>query len=56
MLYLHHTSSLAHDPRALAPEHPELAALSGEGDAESIAPDQIVTRRVASHFGHAWIL
>jgi len=33
-----------------------LAALSGEGDAESIAPDQIVTPRVASHFGHAWIL
>ena len=30
-----------------------LAALSGEGDAESIAPDQIVTPRVASHLGHA---
>lgn len=33
-----------------------LAALSGKADAESIAPDQIVTPRVASHFGHAWIL
>jgi acetoin utilization deacetylase AcuC-like enzyme len=33
-----------------------IAALGGDGDAESIAPDPIVTPRVASHFGHAWVL
>ncbi len=33
-----------------------IAALAGEGEAESIAPDPIVTPRVASHFGHAWVL
>jgi acetoin utilization deacetylase AcuC-like enzyme len=33
-----------------------IAALHGEGEAESIAPDPIVTPRVASHFGHAWVL
>ena len=33
-----------------------VAALGGEGEAESIAPDPIVTPRVASHFGHAWVL
>jgi acetoin utilization deacetylase AcuC-like enzyme len=33
-----------------------IAALAGQGEAESIAPDPIVTPRVASHFGHAWVL
>ena len=33
-----------------------LAALSGEGTAESIAPDQIVTPRAAAHIGHFWSL
>jgi acetoin utilization deacetylase AcuC-like enzyme len=33
-----------------------IAALAGHGEAESIAPDPIVTPRVASHFGHAWVL
>jgi acetoin utilization deacetylase AcuC-like enzyme len=33
-----------------------VAALGGRGEAESIAPDPIVTPRVASHFGHAWVL
>ncbi|HET8976925.1 MAG TPA: histone deacetylase [Solirubrobacteraceae bacterium] len=31
-------------------------ALAGEGEADSIAPDPIVTPRVASHFGHVWAL
>jgi hypothetical protein len=33
-----------------------IAALAGEGTAESIAPDPIVTSRVASHIGHYWEL
>ena len=33
-----------------------IAAFGGAGEAESIAPDPIVTPRVASHFGHAWVL
>jgi acetoin utilization deacetylase AcuC-like enzyme len=33
-----------------------IAALGGVGEAESIAPDQIVTPRVASHLGHRWTL
>jgi acetoin utilization deacetylase AcuC-like enzyme len=33
-----------------------VAALGGAGEAESIAPDPIVTPRVASHFGHVWVL
>ena len=33
-----------------------VAALAGQGEADSIAPDQIVTPRVASHFGHRWRL
>ncbi|HYZ81805.1 MAG TPA: histone deacetylase [Solirubrobacteraceae bacterium] len=32
------------------------AALLGEGEAESAAPDQIVTPRAASHLGHRWAL
>ena len=33
-----------------------VAALGGEGRAESIAPDQIVTPRAAAHLGHYWEL
>ncbi|MFL5861752.1 MAG: histone deacetylase [Solirubrobacteraceae bacterium] len=33
-----------------------LAAFQGEGNAESAAPDQIVTPRAASHLGHRWTL
>ncbi|HXO08244.1 MAG TPA: histone deacetylase [Solirubrobacteraceae bacterium] len=33
-----------------------LAALSGVGDAESIAPDPILTRRAAAQFGRYWRL
>jgi acetoin utilization deacetylase AcuC-like enzyme len=31
-------------------------ALEGEGDAASIAPDPLVTSRVAAHVGHHWAL
>jgi acetoin utilization deacetylase AcuC-like enzyme len=33
-----------------------IAALAGEGTAESIAPDRLVTSRVAAHVGHHWTL
>jgi acetoin utilization deacetylase AcuC-like enzyme len=33
-----------------------IAALDGHGTAESIAPDPIVTSRVAAHVGHFWTL
>jgi acetoin utilization deacetylase AcuC-like enzyme len=33
-----------------------VAALSGEGMAESIAPDPLITSRVAAHVGHFWAL
>ena len=33
-----------------------LAALAGEGDTDWIAPDPLITARVASHFGHFWTL
>jgi acetoin utilization deacetylase AcuC-like enzyme len=33
-----------------------IAALQGDGDVEWIAPDPLVTARVASHFGHFWSL
>jgi acetoin utilization deacetylase AcuC-like enzyme len=33
-----------------------LAALDGAGEAESAAPDQIVTPRAASYLGHRWTL
>ena len=46
-----------YDPQALAASVvATIRALAGDGEAESIAPDQIVTPRVASHFGHRWTL
>ncbi|MGP0050455.1 MAG: hypothetical protein ACLPZR_16610 [Solirubrobacteraceae bacterium] len=33
-----------------------IAALDGNGQADWIAPDPLVTPRVASHFGHFWSL
>ncbi len=33
-----------------------VAALGGEGTAESIALDPLVTSRVAAHVGHFWTL
>jgi acetoin utilization deacetylase AcuC-like enzyme len=33
-----------------------VAALNGEGEAESIAPDPLITSRVAAHVGHFWTL
>jgi acetoin utilization deacetylase AcuC-like enzyme len=33
-----------------------IAALDGAGEAESIAPDPMVTSRIASHVGHFWTL
>ena len=33
-----------------------IEALDGAGEAESIAPDPIVTSRIASHVGHFWTL
>jgi acetoin utilization deacetylase AcuC-like enzyme len=33
-----------------------IAALGGEGTAESIAPDPLVTSRIAAHVGHFWTL
>jgi acetoin utilization deacetylase AcuC-like enzyme len=33
-----------------------VAAMNGEGTAESIAPDPFVTSRVAAHVGHFWTL
>ncbi|HUO73780.1 MAG TPA: histone deacetylase [Solirubrobacteraceae bacterium] len=33
-----------------------IRALAGEGEAESIAPDPLVTSRVAAHVGHYWTL
>jgi acetoin utilization deacetylase AcuC-like enzyme len=33
-----------------------VSALGGEGTAESIAPDPLVTSRVAAHVGHFWTL
>jgi acetoin utilization deacetylase AcuC-like enzyme len=46
-----------YDPRALAESVlATVWALAGEGEAESIAPDPIVTPRAASHVGHYWEL
>ena len=46
-----------YDPPALAESVvATIAALDGEGAAESIAPDPLVTSRVASHIGHLWAL
>ncbi|HEY2650471.1 MAG TPA: histone deacetylase [Solirubrobacteraceae bacterium] len=33
-----------------------IAALEGDGEAESIAPDPLVTSRIAAHVGHHWAL
>jgi hypothetical protein len=33
-----------------------IAALDGAGEAESIAPEMLVTGRAASHVGHFWTL
>jgi hypothetical protein len=33
-----------------------VTALDGEGEADSIAPDPIVTPRAAAHVGHFWEL
>ena len=46
-----------YDPTALGESVvATVAALQGHGDADSIAPDQIVTPRVASHLAHVWAL
>ena len=33
-----------------------LAALGGDGEAESIAPDPLITSRAAAHVSHFWEL
>jgi len=46
-----------YDPDALARSViATVSALGGDGEAESIAPDPIVTSRVASHVAHFWSL
>lgn len=46
-----------YDPAALAEcVLATIAALNGAGDAESAAPDPLVTSRVAAHVGHFWTL
>jgi acetoin utilization deacetylase AcuC-like enzyme len=46
-----------YDPPALgASVLATLRALDGEGEADSIAPDPLVTSRVAAHVGHHWAL
>jgi len=46
-----------YDPVALASSWlATIAALGGEGKAEMIAPDPLVTSRVAAHVGHFWTL
>ena len=46
-----------YEPQALASSTvATIAALDGAGEAESIAPDPIVTSRIASHVGHFWTL
>ncbi len=46
-----------YDPPALAESVvATIAALDGEGTAESIAPDPLVTSRIAAHIGHFWTL
>ena len=46
-----------YEPRALGESVvATLSALLGEGEAESAAPDEIVTPRAASHLGHRWTL
>jgi len=46
-----------YEPAALAESVvATIAALDGAGEAESIAPDPIVTGRAAAHIGHFWTL
>jgi acetoin utilization deacetylase AcuC-like enzyme len=46
-----------YDLQALSDSVPAtIAALAGAGEAESIAPDPIVTPRLASHLAHQWTL
>ena len=46
-----------YDPASLAEcVTATVAALSGEGTSESIAPDPLITSRVAAHVGHYWVL
>jgi acetoin utilization deacetylase AcuC-like enzyme len=46
-----------YDPEALAScVLATIAALDGAGEAESIAPDGLVTSRIAAHVGHFWTL
>jgi acetoin utilization deacetylase AcuC-like enzyme len=46
-----------YNPRALAESVlATVAALDGHGQAESIAPDPLVTPRAAAHVGHFWTL
>ena len=46
-----------YDPRALGESVVAvLAALQGDGEAESAAPDPMVTPRAASYLGHRWAL
>ena len=46
-----------YEPRALGESVlATIRALQGDGQAESIAPDPLVTSRVAAHVGHFWTL
>jgi len=46
-----------YDPTALAESTvATISALQGRGDADSAAPDPLITPRVASHLGHRWTL
>lgn len=46
-----------YDPAALSDSVvATIAALAGEGTAEAVAPDPLVTSRVAAHVGHHWTL
>ena len=46
-----------YDPHALGDSVvATIAGLGGDDQAESIAPDQIVTPHAASHLGHRWTL
>ena len=46
-----------YDPAALSESVvATIAALAGEGTADSIGPDPLVTSRVAAHVGHYWAL
>jgi acetoin utilization deacetylase AcuC-like enzyme len=46
-----------YEPTALAESVlATVAALGGDGEADSIAPDQMVTPRAAAHVGHYWSL